>query len=253
MQGEFLTDRGKVRNYNEDAGGVFYNFYGQLLAIVADGMGGHQAGDVASQMAISLMEEKWLQSNKVNSIEEAEQWLSKAITEVNESIYAYAIQNSEYEGMGTTVVVIVCTDVFTTISHIGDSRCYVYGENRFRQITEDHSLVNELVRSGQISKDDAEHHPRKNVLLRALGTEESVTADIQTIETEMGNKLLLCSDGLTNKVSDDELAEFIKSSRDVKEIGQDMIDLANERGGEDNITLLVVYHDSTLKEGDNSC
>ncbi|UJL47893.1 Stp1/IreP family PP2C-type Ser/Thr phosphatase [Virgibacillus sp. NKC19-16] len=253
MKGQFLTDRGKVRNYNEDAGGVFYNSFGQLLAIIADGMGGHQAGDVASQMAISLIEEKWENGHQLDSAEEAEQWISQAIIEVNESIYTHALQKTEYEGMGTTVVASICTDEFITISHIGDSRCYLFSESVLNQITEDHSLVNELVRSGQISKDDAEQHPRKNVLLRALGTEENAIAETQSIEWVFGDKLLLCSDGLTNKVSDEELASFMNSSSDIKETGKQMVELANERGGEDNISLLIVCHDPALKEGETSC
>ncbi|MBY7143683.1 Stp1/IreP family PP2C-type Ser/Thr phosphatase [Virgibacillus sp. NKC19-3] len=253
MKGQFLTDRGKVRNYNEDAGGVFYNSFRQLLAIIADGMGGHQAGDVASQMAISLIEEKWKKSNELYSAEEAEQWISQAIIEINESIYAHALANSEYEGMGTTVVVTICTEEFITISHIGDSRCYLYSESGFNQMTEDHSLVNELVRSGQISKDDAEQHPRKNVLLRALGTEENAIAETQSVWWKHGDRVLLCSDGLTNKVSDEELASFLTTDSDINEIGKQMVELANERGGEDNISLLIVWHDSTLKEGENPC
>ncbi|WP_373895975.1 Stp1/IreP family PP2C-type Ser/Thr phosphatase [Virgibacillus natechei] len=253
MKGQFLTDRGKVRNYNEDAGGVFYNSFGQLLAAIADGMGGHQAGDVASQMAVSLIEEKWKNSLQLGSAEEAEQWISQAIIEINESIYRHAIQNAEYEGMGTTIVVTVCTDEFITISHIGDSRCYLFNENGLNQITEDHSLVNELVRSGQISKDDADKHPRKNVLLRALGTEENAIAETQSIGWVYGDSLLLCSDGLTNKVSDDELASFLNTNSDIKETGEQMIELANERGGEDNISLLIVSHVPTLKEGESSC
>lgn len=249
MDGYFLTHRGKVRSHNEDAGGIYYNQSGQPLAIIADGMGGHQAGDVASKMAASLIQEKWEPIQKMKQPDESEQWLSKAIADINTSIFNRALKHAEYEGMGTTIVVAICTEEFITIAHIGDSRCYLLNENGFVQLTEDHSLVNELVRAGQISKDDAEHHPRKNVLLKALGTEEKVTEDVQTISWEQGNRILLCSDGLTNKISDDELKEYLESEQDLQEIGNDMIQLANDRGGEDNISLVILQHTSVASGG----
>jgi protein phosphatase len=253
MKGQFLTDQGQVRSHNEDAGGIFYNLAGQFLAIIADGMGGHQAGDVASQMAISLIEEQWKQQEKLHSPEETESWLSTVITEINHSIYSHGLQTTEYQGMGTTAVIVICTEEFVTIAHIGDSRCYMQSGTRFNQVTEDHSLVNELVRSGQISKDAAEQHPRKNVLLKALGTEEHITPDMESMSWEQGNKLLLCSDGLTNKVSDEELKGLISSDKELQEIGESMIQLANERGGEDNISLIIIHYDSTSKVGENTC
>jgi len=253
MEGKFLTDRGKVRNHNEDAGGIFYNLSGQFLAIIADGMGGHQAGDVASQMATSIMEEQWNQKNKLHSPEETENWLSTVISEINHSIYSHGMQKEEFQGMGTTAVIAICTEEFLTIAHIGDSRCYMLSGTRFNQITEDHSLVNELVRSGQISKDDAEQHPRKNVLLKALGTEELITPDMESMSWEPGNKLLLCSDGLTNKVSDEELEDLISSEKKIEEIGGNMIQLANDRGGEDNISLIIIHYNSPSKVGENTC
>lgn len=253
MKGQFLTDQGKVRSHNEDAGGIFYNLAGQFLAIIADGMGGHQAGDVASHMAISLMEEHWKKQEGLQSPEETENWLSEVISEINHSIYSYGLEKPECQGMGTTVVVTVCTEEFVTIAHIGDSRCYMLSGTGFSQVTEDHSLVNELVRSGHISKDDAKEHPRKNVVLKALGTEEQISADVETMSWEQGNKLLLCSDGLTDKVSDEELGELISSDNDLHEIGGNMIKLANDRGGEDNISIILIHYDASSKAGEHSC
>lgn len=251
MKGQFLTDKGQIRNHNEDSGGVFYNQGDQLLAIVADGMGGHQAGDVASQMATSVIQKKWQECKLLSSPEEAEIWLSATVQEINNTIFEQANSKEECQGMGTTAVIAICTDDFATVSHVGDSRCYILNENGFKQITDDHSLVNELVRSGQISKDDADQHPRKNVLLKALGTETNITADTISIGWEYGNKLLLCSDGLTNKVTDDELLQFTQLEQDIKTSGDEMIKLANERGGEDNISLVIVHHDLTEKEGES--
>lgn len=252
MKAQFLTDRGQVRGHNEDSGGIYFNASDQLLAIIADGMGGHQAGDIASQMAVEIIQEKWQQCKEFTSPEQTEKWLEETLSEMNNHIYDCANQKEEYTGMGTTIVVSVITDDFITIAHIGDSRCYINNQAGFKQITEDHSLVNELVRTGQITKEDAQHHPRKNIVLRALGTEETVSIDIQSVSLEFNDTLLLCSDGLTDKVTNEELAELIQLNSDIKEIGKNMVDLANERGGEDNISLIIIYRDSK-EEGESSC
>ncbi|MCG3419145.1 Stp1/IreP family PP2C-type Ser/Thr phosphatase [Oceanobacillus jordanicus] len=250
MKGQFMTDQGLVRSHNEDAGGVFYNKHDQLLAVIADGMGGHQAGDVASRMATSLMEKEWLESEQLDNPEAAEGWLQTAVEKINQKVYEHSLTKEECQGMGTTFVVAICTTDFITVSNIGDSRCYMLSEDGFKQITVDHSLVNELVRSGQISKDDAEQHPRKNVLLKALGTEKTVVPEIISLGWEMGNSLLLCSDGLSNKVTDEELHRFILVDNDIEQIENEMIRLANARGGEDNISVIVVMYDSPEKDGD---
>ncbi|MGM8364185.1 Stp1/IreP family PP2C-type Ser/Thr phosphatase [Virgibacillus sp. W0181] len=253
MQGQFLTDRGRVRKHNEDAGGIFYNRTKQIIATIADGMGGHQAGDVASKMAISMIQEQWGKVEEITSAGLAEEWLQNMVKEINHAIFDCAAQKKEYEGMGTTIVIAICTDEFITIAHIGDSRCYLFNEHGFNQITEDHSLVNELIRAGQLSKDDAEVHPRKNVLMKALGTEEIVDADIQTISWEEENKVLLCSDGLSNKIDDEELCQFILSGENMEQVGKSMIDMANERGGEDNISLAIIVRQPAQEAGEPSC
>src|SRR5699024_6579613 len=219
MKGKFLTDRGQIRSHNEDSGGTYDNPHGQFLAIIADGMGGHKAGDVASQMATSIIQEKWQNINYFNTPEDTEKWLEETIQKMNKTIYEKAQLDKQCKGMGTTIVVSVCSNDFVTIAHIGDSRCYLFNEDGFAQITEDHSLVNELIRSGQISEQDAENHPRKNVLLKALGTEEYIAADIKSFSWNVGDKLLLCSDGLTNKLSDNELVEFLQLNHGIEEVG----------------------------------
>lgn len=251
MHGEFLTDRGQVRETNEDAGGLFYNKAGQTLAIVADGMGGHQAGEVASELAVSFIQEIWEKTKKIKKPELAEKWLQDAINQLNELIYHRSQEVSAYNGMGTTTVIAICEKEFVTIANVGDSRCYFITADTFSQITEDHSLVNELVRSGQISQSDAELHPKKNVLVRAVGTEETVKTDIKTISWEENDQLLLCSDGLTNKIEDDQLEQHFRAETDEQQLTTQLIDLANERGGEDNITLAIISNQ--VKEGDTSC
>lgn len=240
MKAVFMTDRGRIRQHNEDNGGIIINRSGQRLAIVADGMGGHRAGDVASEMTLNNLQERWVKTEQIETAELAEEWLKKNIGQVNTVLFEHSKEHSECEGMGTTLVAAICTDRFATIANIGDSRCYMMNESGFQQLTEDHSLVNELVRSGQITKEDAENHPRKNVLLRALGTEISVEMDIKTIIFEDEDMLLLCSDGLSNKVSESEMAEILTSDQNLKEKAVSLIDLANNHGGEDNITLLII-------------
>ncbi|MEI5906126.1 Stp1/IreP family PP2C-type Ser/Thr phosphatase [Bacillus spongiae] len=240
MKAIFLTDTGKVRQHNEDHGGVFINQHGDRLAIVADGMGGHNAGDVASEMTVSLLADYWEKSDKFQTAQQSEDWLKTHILNVNKQLLEHARTHPECEGMGTTIVSAICTDRFLTIANIGDSRGYVYNESGLTQVTNDHSFVNELVKTGQISREDAEFHPRKNVLIRALGTEQHVEADVKTIMFEMDDVLLLCSDGLSNKLSESQMLDIITSSNDLQVRAQYMIDLANDNGGEDNISIVLL-------------
>ncbi|MBS4189176.1 Stp1/IreP family PP2C-type Ser/Thr phosphatase [Bacillus sp. FJAT-49705] len=242
MKAVFKTDRGRIRQHNEDSGGIFLNRSGQRLAIVADGMGGHRAGDVASEMALSNLQKIWAETEEIKTADEAEEWLKINIEKGNTALYEHAKTTTECEGMGTTLVAAICTNLFVSIANIGDSRCYILNENGFQQLTEDHSLVNELVRSGQISKEDAEHHPMKNVVLRALGTEMTVNMDLKTIIFEDEDLLLLCSDGLSNKVQEIEMIEILKSNQSLEEKASTLIELANNNGGEDNITIVIVEY-----------
>ncbi|MFP7494131.1 Stp1/IreP family PP2C-type Ser/Thr phosphatase [Terribacillus saccharophilus] len=250
MRGFFITDRGQIRSHNEDAGGVFSNSNAQYLAVIADGMGGHKAGDVASQLAISHLRSWWETAAVFDSPQQTEEAIKQAIKDVNTSVYGASQESEELSGMGTTVVAAVCTDDFVTIAHIGDSRCYLLNEEGFKQVTEDHSLVNELVRSGEITEQDAEHHPRKNVLLRALGTDQDVEMDLVSITWEAGDRLLLCSDGLSNKIDKQELLQYLTSGEEIEHIAARLVTIANERGGEDNISLIIAdLADTPVREG----
>lgn len=163
MEAYFLTDIGQVRSHNEDSGGIFYNKAGQVLALIADGMGGHQGGDVASQMATEFIKKQWETAKEKVSPIEVESWIKETVDGANTVVFEHSKQNDALNGMGTTVVLVVCMEEFISIAHVGDSRCYIYEKDNFRQITEDHTFIHELVKTGQISADDAEVHPRKNV------------------------------------------------------------------------------------------
>ncbi|MGG3572046.1 Stp1/IreP family PP2C-type Ser/Thr phosphatase [Bacillus gobiensis] len=248
----FLTDKGRVRPHNEDDGGIFNGQKDNLLAVVSDGMGGHLAGEVASRTAVSTLKDFWVQEElRSKTPADAEAWLSEKIKTVNQVIYDYAAIHPECQGMGTTIVCALFTGSFVTIAHIGDSRCYLLREGSLRQVTEDHSLVNELVRTGSLSKEDAENHPRKNVITKALGTDQSVEIDVRTIEFENNELLLLCSDGLTDKVDENEIAEILKNEISLEEKASVLIDIANQNGGEDNITVAILELPS--QEGEASC
>ncbi len=237
----FLTDRGRVRSHNEDNGGIFVNKDGTMLAVVCDGMGGHQAGEVASERAVSHIKEMWEETIHISSPEPAEIWLKTFILQTNQLLFEHANSHEECLGMGTTIVAAILGDSFVTLAHVGDSRIYLISENGAKQLTEDHTFVNELVKTGQISKEDAEHHPRKNVILQALGTEKSVKIDIKTITYDDPGYMLLCSDGLTDKVNDREIVEVLNNgSQTLSAKAEELIRRANHYGGEDNITVAIL-------------
>lgn len=250
MKGQFLTDRGKVRDLNEDAGGIFYNKNHQTLGVIADGMGGHQAGDVASELAVTNLKQAWENSEDLSTPEAMENWLASMIKELNQVIFEQSQAKEELKGMGATLVAACVGEDFVTIAHIGDSRCYVFNDDGFKQITEDHSLVNALVKTGEISQEAARVHPRKNIVLKALGAEENVTAELKSFSLEAGDKLLLASDGLTDKVSNKELANFLAKKEALTTVAEELVHLANERGGEDNISVIILQKEPPGKGGE---
>ncbi|MBD8003973.1 Stp1/IreP family PP2C-type Ser/Thr phosphatase [Bacillus norwichensis] len=249
----FKTDKGKVRTHNEDDGGIFISGQGEMLAIVADGMGGHKAGEVASGIAVTELKGHWQEVDTSLTPTEAEQWLQDHLTNVNKKIFDHAKENLQCEGMGTTIVAAICTERFATVANVGDSRCYVMNDLGYEQLTEDHSFVNELVKTGQISPEDAVHHPRKNIVLKAAGTQEEVEIDIKTITFEEGDKIMLCSDGLSDKVSKAEMEELLKASLTKEEKADRLIELANQYGGEDNISLAIIEYGTCDESRCNEC
>lgn len=245
---------GCVRQLNEDYFACTMDLYGRVLAIVADGMGGHQAGDIASRMAVERLLSELRDLEADLEPEDARERLMQALLVTNEAIFQYANEHPECSGMGTTVVVALIDEQGGVFAHIGDSRLYHFGAHGLTQRTEDHSLVQELIRSGQISSEQAAVHPQRNVLMRALGTEKDVRIDLGEFRWSSGDVILLCTDGLSNKVSTSLMEKMLQSNRTLQEGVDALIQLALEAGGEDNATLIAVRNhsasvDSERKEG----
>ena len=228
------TDKGLIRENNEDA---FYVDVKKGIFIVADGMGGHNAGEVASQMAVDEIK-KYLNSQEINNLS---QILKQAIIKANEAIYEKAEKDPNLEGMGTTVVVAIINNKNKNlhIAHVGDSRAYILTKKGLKQITDDHSLVNEWVKEGKITLEEARFHPMRNVITRALGVKKEVEVEINTIPYQ-GESILLCTDGLTDMLEDKEIEEIIKNNPDPKEACKALIEEANKKGGKDNITVILI-------------
>lgn len=251
MKHIYVTNRGKVRTHNEDAGGVFHSQVDQDLVLVADGMGGHTAGDVASQMVEAHFREVWEETDRWLNIEDASDFLMRQVERVNEKIMNYADEHQSYQGMGTTVVVALFTTSDVVIAHVGDSRAYVLVEDSLTQVTDDHSLVNALYHAGEITREEREVHPKRNVLTKAVGTDRDLAPDINVTTLEGVSLIMLCTDGLTNKLSDQDIKSFLMEKPSLDQAADALVEEANQRGGEDNITLLLSYAED--KRGDSAC
>jgi len=243
-----LTDVGRKRKGNEDS--VFINPE-QRLFVVADGMGGHAAGEVASKLAVDAINEFVC----LTSGDEEITWpygldqtmsydgnrLKTAIRYANRKVLEATRERSEYEGMATTVAAVLIDQDSANVAHVGDSRVYLWGDGVLTQLTADHSWVNEQIQSGVISADQARGHPLRNVVTRALGGRLDLAVDMQVRKMKLGDVLLLCSDGLTTMVPDDEIAAVLaRTQGDVEETAKELVAAANARGGEDNITVLLL-------------
>lgn len=238
MQTFSITDKGRTRNTNQDYVYCEENAVGSFpnLFIVADGMGGHNAGDTASRMCVEEVVSQIEQSTKVTPIGIFEQ----AVAAANEKVFQASLSDKALKGMGTTIVATVVFGDTAYIVNVGDSRLYVY-KDTFRQVTIDHSLVEEMVQSGKLQKEDMRTHPNKNIITRALGTNSEVKADCFEIEVDEGDVLLLCSDGLSNMLEDERIERIIKSNReDMSEAGKQLVQEANEAGGKDNISVVLI-------------
>ncbi|WP_262316249.1 Stp1/IreP family PP2C-type Ser/Thr phosphatase [Lacticaseibacillus parakribbianus] len=242
MEYTYRTDIGQKRPNNEDYVGLFKNTANTTLAIVADGMGGHLGGDVASEMAVSHIGYAF-EKTGTTDVETIVRWLIFELQEENAVILEKAQQYSDLTGMGTTLVAVIISGSRFVVANIGDSRCYLYRRGRLMQITEDHSLVNELVKTGELTPQEAKNFPQKNVITRSLGVSADVDADVTIYDMEPDDYLLLCSDGLTNQVPDAAIAAVLAADLPLGDKAQSLIDQANAAGGPDNITALIIHQD----------
>ena len=223
-----------MRTSNEDSYGVF----SPAVYVVADGLGGHAAGEVASRMVVAAVHDM---ANEGQEIDTAS--LQSAILRANQQVLNASVGNASYEGMGSTATVLHIDESagIAYYAHVGDSRLYLLRQGIFRQVSRDHSYVEELVARGELSEEEAQHHPRKNLLLRAVGIEERLHVDGDTFPLAAGDRLLLATDGLTNMVNDDELAALLGGS--FADVAERMVERALAGGGSDNITAIALAYD----------
>jgi protein phosphatase len=237
-----VTDRGRLRAHNEDAVAVDP---GARLAIVADGMGGHNAGEVASRMALDLTREGIVArlqelGSGIDALG-AETLVRSEIERANAAIYEAGASRGDYAGMGTTVVVALWHGCFVTAAHVGDSRLYRLRRGELAQLTRDHSVVQERVERGTLTPEEARLAPFRNMLTRALGTQPHVRSDVRTTRIEAGDVYLLCSDGLTEMLLDSAIAETLeRAGADIDSAAEALVALANSHGGVDNISVALV-------------
>lgn len=243
------SDIGLRRAVNEDRAAFFQRPDHYCLAIIADGMGGHNAGDVASDMAVTTMGQLFAEQHaeQFSTAQTRQHWLKQSIEKLNEDIYQYSLSHENCKGMGTTFVAMLIDNIDCTIAHVGDSRVYHFFQGGVQQITRDHSYVNILVDKGEISEQEALTHPKKNYILKALGTEPTIEPDYYHIQMLEQDYLLLCSDGLSNKMTVREMASILTLDMSLQRKGEKLVRLANDSGGEDNISLVLIStHDQEV-------
>ncbi|NLX61058.1 MAG: Stp1/IreP family PP2C-type Ser/Thr phosphatase [Tissierellia bacterium] len=236
------TSKGRIREINQD----FYYISADSkypLFIIADGMGGHKAGEVASKMAVEIIGSTL--EKEMNNLKLEDEYIVKiikrSIWKANEEIYKRSLEREECFGMGTTVTLAWDIKEKIYIGHVGDSRAYLLRNNELYQITEDHSLVEELIKNGSISREEAKNHPQKNVITRAVGTSREIHVDVIIKEKNKGDILLLCTDGLTNMLNDDEIKELLLDD-DMQRACENLVDLSNDKGGFDNISVVAIKY-----------
>lgn len=232
------SDIGKKRKINQDAIFTSEKPVGNLpnLFLVADGMGGANAGDYASRIALETV----IAQVEKNQNTDCLKILQDAISSANANVLKKAGEKPEYEGMGTTLVAACCEGEELFVANVGDSRLYIVGPRKIRQITRDHSWVEEMVLRGGLARDAARNHPDKNIITRAVGVEESVKVDFFQEHLKEDEKILMCTDGLTNMLEDAEILKIVERSRDIVEMAEELVNAANEKGGKDNISVILI-------------
>ncbi|MDN5016971.1 Stp1/IreP family PP2C-type Ser/Thr phosphatase [Streptococcus sp. SI1] len=240
MEISLLTDVGQKRTNNQDYANQFVNRAGMIMILLADGMGGHRAGNIASEMAVTDLGAAWVDT-QIDSINGVREWFAEHLETENQKVHQFG-QDEEYKGMGTTLEALAIIGTQAIYAHVGDSRIGLVRGDSYRQLTSDHSLVNELLKAGQITPEEAERHPQRNIITQSIGQRSEVQPDVGMISLEDDDYIILNSDGLSNMISESEIYDIMTSDLSLLEKAETLIRFANNAGGLDNITVALIHY-----------
>ena len=242
MKISLVTDIGQKRSNNQDFVNKFDNKQGIPLVVLADGMGGHRAGNIASEMAVTDLGREWVATDYVD-LSQIRDWLLVTLEKENQRIFELG-QTDDFKGMGTTIEALAIVGKNVIYAHVGDSRIGLVHKGEYRLLTSDHSLVNELVKAGQLTEEEAANHPQKNIITQSIGQVSPISPDLGVQVLEAGDYMIVNSDGLTNMVNNDDIIEILSQDKDLDEKNKELVALANNRGGLDNITIVLIHVES---------
>ena len=239
MEISILTDVGQRRTNNQDYANQYKNKAGKSMIFLADGMGGHRAGNIASEMAVTDLGAAWV-ATEISTINEVREWFADNLEKENQQIHRIG-QDEEHKGMGTTLEALAIIDDQVLFAHVGDSRIGLVRNGEYHQLTSDHSLVNALLKAGQITEEEAAHHPQRNIITQSIGQKDELQPDFGMLTVEAGDFIVINSDGLTNMISGDEIRDILVSDLSVEEKAKTLVRFANNAGGLDNITVVLIH------------
>lgn len=242
MKISLVTDIGQKRSNNQDFVNKFDNKQGIPLVVLADGMGGHRAGNIASEMAVTDLGREWVATDYID-LSQIRDWLLVTLEKENQRIFELG-QTDDFKGMGTTIEALAIVGKNVIYAHVGDSRIGLVHKGEYRLLTSDHSLVNELVKAGQLTEEEAANHPQKNIITQSIGQVSPISPDLGVQVLEAGDYMIVNSDGLTNMVNNDDIIEILSQDKDLDEKNKELVALANNRGGLDNITIVLIHVES---------
>ena len=239
MDISILTDVGQRRTNNQDYANQYKNKAGKSMVFLADGMGGHRAGNIASEMAVTDLGAAWV-ATEISTINEVREWFAEYLEKENQQIHRIG-QDEEHKGMGTTLEAVAIIDDQVLFAHVGDSRIGLVRNGEYHQLTSDHSLVNALLKAGQITEEEAAHHPQRNIITQSIGQKDELQPDFGMLTVEAGDFIVINSDGLTNMISGDEIRDIVVSDLSIEEKAKTLVRFANNAGGLDNITVVLIH------------
>ena len=239
MEISILTDVGQRRTNNQDYANQYKNKAGKSMVFLADGMGGHRAGNIASEMAVTDLGAAWV-ATEISTINEVREWFAEYLEKENQQIHRIG-QDEEHKGMGTTLEAVAVIDDQVLFAHVGDSRIGLVRNGEYHQLTSDHSLVNALLKAGQITEEEAAHHHQRNIITQSIGQKDELQPDFGMVTVEAGDFIVINSDGLTNMISGDEIRDIVVSDLSVEEKAKTLVRFANNAGGLDNITVVLIH------------